>query len=486
MKNRLYEQYLKIINGDKPTEKVVNNGDYLTNLTNRNTLADYQKAVSKPVAVDVLGNVSVTPPPKPPKTPKLEEYQNAVQTPTTTQSDRPSSWNTLLSFLNTNIDGNRDWGAENITDASFIDQAYNEGKISREQRTEGRIALENYLKDVDAQRAYSNAMAEAENTARRNTAYNDYLASRLASYLKEVQGTSGLDGYDGVTKGQAINLANIEAQRQGDVNAQRQQAESNAFEAYRQALRENSDFATDQRTDLDASFDAQNDAIYQNGLAMVDNIYADRAEDGKLSQSDYNEIKNYINELAGASEETKKKLLADVEALYGNKVVADQDAQNTANATLAETLRNTVTRENFDTEIGKLTEAQRGQLADVIKELENRYFPIGRAKVAEGVKADYEASGHYTFTYGGKTYSSMERITEDPLGADTGTLNTNEAVNRFGLPDPKDASYGDILVVEKDGKQYFYVKRNTKWYYLCNSTDTADKIGIKEIKDAKQ
>lgn len=467
MKNRLYEQYMKIINGDKPTEPKVNSVDFMTN---RNTLADYQKAVSKPVAVDVLGNVDIAPPLTPPKTPKLEEYQNAVQTPTTTQSDRPSSWNTLLSFLNT-IDGNRDWGAENITDASFIDQAYNEGKISREQRTEGRIALENYLKDVDAQRAYSNAMAEAENTARRNTAYNDYLASRLASYLKEVQGTNGLDGYDGVTKGQAINLANIEAQRQGDVNAQRQQAESNAFEAYRQALRENSDFATDQRTDLDASFDAQNDAIYQNGLAMVDNIYADRAEDGKLSQSDYNEIKNYINELAGASEETKKKLLADVEALYGNKVIADKDAQNTEIANLADTLRKNVNRENFDTEIGKLTEEQRNQLADVIKEIENREFPIGRGKVAEGVKADYKA-GYYTFTYGGKTYSTMERITKDPLGSDTGTLNYNESSNRFFVPDPKNASYGDILVVEKDGTQYFYVKRNTKWYYLCNSTET--------------
>ena len=471
MKNRLYEQYLKIINGDKPTEKIVSNGDYLTNLTNRNTLADYQNAASKPVAVDVLGNVSITPPPKPPKTPKLEEYQNAVQTPTTTQSDRPSSWNTLLSFLNTNIDGNRDWGAENITDASFIDQAYNEGKISREQRTEGRIALENYLKDVDAQRAYSNAMAEAENTARRNTAYNDYLASRLASYLKEVQGTSGLEGYDGVTKGQAINLANIEAQRQGDVNAQRQQAESNAFEAYRQALRENSDFATDQRTDLDASFDAQNDAIYQNGLAMAENIYSDRAEDGKISQSNYNVIKNYVNNLEGASEETKKKLLADVEALYGNKVVADQDAQNTEIANLADTLRNSVNRDNFDTEIAKLTEEQRTQLADVITELENKNFPIGRGEVAEGVKADYKA-GYYTFTYGGKTYSTMERITKDPLGSDTGTLNYNESVNRFFVPDPKQSSYGDILVVEKDGTQYFYVKRNTKWYYLCNSKET--------------
>ena len=486
MKNRLYEQYLKIINGDKPTEKIVNNGDYLTNLTNRNTLADYQKAVSKPVAVDVLGNVSVTPPPKPPKTPKLEEYQNAVQTPPT-QSDKPSSWNTLLSFLNTNIDGNRDWGAENITDASFIDQAYNEGKISRDQRTEGRIALENYLKDVDAQRAYSNAMAEAENTARRNTAYNDYLASRLASYLKEVQGTSGLDGYDGVTKGQAINLANIEAQRQGDVNAQRQQAESNAFEAYRQALRENSDFATDQRTNLDASHDAQEDVSYADGMAMVDSYAVSiLGETDKISQSAYNKLVEYINTMPDVADGVKEKLLRDAELLYGKLVIADEEAKKAENATLAETLRNTVTRENFDTEIGKLTEEQKTQVADAITELENKHFPIGRGKVAEGVKADYEASGHYTFTYGGKTYSSMERITEDPLGSDTGTLNYNEAVNKFGLPDPKDAKYGDILVVEKDGKQYFYVKRNTKWYYLCNSTDTADKTGIKEIKDAEQ
>lgn len=470
MKNRLYEQYLKIINGDKPTEPKVNNVDFMTN---RNTLADYQKAVSKPVAVDVLGNVSGTTPLTPPKTPKLEEYQNAVQTPTTTQSDRPSSWNTLLSFLNTNIDGNRDWGAENITDASLIDQAYNEGKISREQRTEGRIALENYLKDVDAQRAYSNAMAEAENQARRNTAYNDYLASRLASYLKEVQGTSGLDGYDGVTKGQAINLANIEAQRQGDVNAQRQQAESNAFEAYRQALRENSDFATDQRTNLDASHDAQEDVSYSNGNAMV-GTYVESIldENGKISQSDYNKLVEYINTMPDVADGVKEKLLRDAELLYGKLVITDEEAKKSENATLADILRNTVNRDNFDTEIGKLTEDQRNDLDDVIKEIENREFPIGRGKVAEGVKADYEASGHYTFTYGGKTYSSMERITEDPLGSDTGTLNYNESANRFFVPNPKDAKYGDILVVEKDGTQYFYVKRNTKWYYLCNSKET--------------
>ena len=209
-------------------------------------------------------------------------------------------------------------------------------------------------------------------------------------------------------------------------------------------------------------------------------------ENGKISQSDYNKLVEYINTMPDVADGVKEKLLRDAELLYGKLVVADEEAQKTENATLADTLRSTVGRENFDTEIGKLTEEQKSQLADVIKELENKHFPIGRGKVAEGVKADYEASGHYTFTYGGKTYSSMERITEDPLGSDTGTLNYNEAVNKFGLPNPKDASYGDILVVEKDGKQYFYVKRNTKWYYLCNSTDTADKIGIKEIKDAKQ
>ena len=305
--------------------------------------------------------------------------------------------------------------------------------------------------------------------------------------MKEVQGTSGLDGYDGVTKGQAINLANIEAQRQGDVNAQRQQAESNAFEAYRQALRENSDFATDQRTNLDASHDAQEDVSYADGMAMVDSYAVSiLGETDKISQSAYNKLVEYINTMPDVADGVKEKLLRDTELKYGRLVIADEEAEKAENATLAETLRNTVTRENFDTEIGKLTEEQKTQVADAITELENKHFPIGRGKVAEGVKADYEASGHYTFTYGGKTYSSMERITEDPLGSDTGTLNYNEAVNKFGLPNPKDASYGDILVVEKDGTQYFYVKRNTKWYYLCNSTDTADKTGIKEIKDAKQ
>lgn len=455
--NRKFELYRRVLEGEQPTAPKVNPTP---------TYDAYKSAVAVEREGGIAGN---TIKPQNPPT-NLENYQEAVSKPTNTDN-RPASWQTLSSFLTNNIDANRDWDAEEIADLSILNEAIASGKINNEQRAEGMIAFQNYLSDVQAQQAYSNAMAEAENTARRNTAYNDYLASRLASYLKEVQGTSGLEGYDGVTKGQAINLANLEANRQAEVNAQRQQTETGALEAYQNALLENSQAYTDQYGSLMSARDEKDAVAYQEGLAVVEALFTDREEDGKLSQSNYDEIKDYINNNINASDETKNKLLSTVEALYGNKVIADSDAQNTEIANLADTLRKNVNKDNFDTEIAKLTEEQRTQLADVIKEVENKNFPIGRGEVAEGVKADYKA-GYYTFTYDGKTYSTMERITKDPLGSDTGTLNYNESVNRFFVPDPKQSSYGDILVVEKDGTQYFYVKRNTKWYYLCNSKET--------------
>lgn len=465
--NRKFELYRRVLEGDQPTAPKVNPTP---------TYDAYKSAVAVEREGGIAGN---TIKPQNPPT-NLENYQEAVSKPTNTDN-RPASWQTLSSFLTNNIDANRDWDAEEIADLSILNEAIASGKINNEQRAEGMIAFQNYLSDVQAQKAYSNAMAEAENTARRNTAYNDYLASRLASYLKEVQGTSGLEGYDGVTKGQAINLANLEANRQAEVNAQRQQTETGALEAYQNALLENSQAYTDQYGSLMSARDEKDAVAYQEGLAFVDALAVEYADDnGNISQSNFDKIKDYINNIPNASDEAKKKLMSDVEALYGNDVIPDSDAESSEASALAETLRNTITRDNFDTEIGKLTEEQKAQASDVIAELEKQFFPIGRGEVAEGVKADYKA-GYYTFTYDGKTYTVMERITKDPLGSDTGTLNYNESVNRFGVPNPKNASYGDILVVEKDGIKYFYVKRNTKWYYLCNENET-EGTGIKSVK----
>ena len=442
-------------------------------------------ATIRPVTKDGLVGVSPVKPLIPPKANYTENGDNvntgdesrrndegndAVVTNTQTDTNL-SSWNTLSGLLTKYIDGTKAWSSSDIIDYSIFDNAYNDGKITREQREEGIIATKNYLNDLQAQKLYAQAMANAENEARRSTAYNDYLASKIASYLKEVQGTNGFEGYEGVTQGQAINLSNLEAQRQSEITGNKQTAQTNALEAYQKALLGNSEIAEDQRSTLYSSMDQQtditDDGIRSTAQSKLQDVL-NNSENNFIKQSEYDSVIKYIND-SNVSDETKNKIVKDMELLYGDKVKSDEDLTAEKKSQLVTELNKITTATAFDDFVSQLTTEEKSLLSSEIESKNNALHPKGTGQLT-GVTAKYVDPGYYEFTYNGVTYTSQERISKDPLGSDTGTFTYNEA-EKWNIPLPTKASYKDILVVTKDGTDYFYVKRNGKWYYLCNSEE---------------
>ena len=337
-------------------------------------------------------------------------------------------------------------------------------KLTNDQRAEGQILFQNYLSDIQAQSAYNQALALAENQARKDTANNNAMADRIASYLREVQGNAGFDGYDGVTKGQAISLANMQAAAQQDVQNTRATAQQQAMQAYQQASLENSRNFSDQYGTLMAARDEKADTNYQNYLAEVQSyIQTTLNDEGKLSKGDFQKAKDYISGL-DTTDSVKTRLNDYIDLAYDKSLISDEEsAAKQKQAKLDEI--NALTIKNFDSYLAGLTEAQKAEYKDAIEKKESEFYPKGRGY--NDVSASSYKGGKYTFTYNGREYTVSETIGDDPLGSDTGTFTQSEA-SKWNLPDPADYSYKDILRVEKGGKNYFYVKRNGKWYYLCN------------------
>lgn len=395
---------------------------------------------------------------------ETQQQDVARQTSSNTPSNRPQSWSGLKTFLSENIDSAKDWDAENISDYSVLNNAIAAKKLTNDQRAEGQILFQNYLSDIQAQSAYNQALALAENQARKDTANNNAMADRIASYLREVQGNAGFEGYDGVTKGQAISLANMQAAAQQDVQNTRATAQQQALQAYQQASLENSRNFSDQYGTLMAARDEKADTNYQNYLAEVQSyIQTSLNDEGKLSKSDFQKAKDYISGL-DTTDSVKTRLNDYIDLAYDKSLISDEEsAAKQKQAKLDEI--NALTIKNFDSYLAGLTEAQKAEYKDAIEKKENEFYPKGRGY--NDVSASSYSGGKYTFTYDGRKYTVSETIGDDPLGSDTGTFTQSEA-SKWNLPDPADYSYKDILRVEKGGKNYFYVKRNGKWYYLCN------------------
>lgn len=395
---------------------------------------------------------------------ETQQQDVARQTSANTPSNRPQSWSGLKTFLSENIDSAKDWDAENISDYSVLNNAIAAKKLTNDQRAEGQILFQNYLSDIQAQSAYNQALALAENQARKDTANNNAMADRIASYLREVQGNAGFEGYDGVTKGQAISLANMQAAAQQDVQNTRATAQQQALQAYQQASLENSRNFSDQYGTLMAARDEKADTNYQNYLAEVQSyIQTTLNDEGKLSKSDFQKAKDYISGL-DTTDSVKTRLNDYIDLAYDKSLISDEEsAAKQKQAKLDEI--NALTIKNFDSYLAGLTEAQKAEYKDAIEKKENEFYPKGRGY--NDVSASSYKGGKYTFTYNGREYTVSETIGDDPLGSDTGTFTQSEA-SKWNLPDPAGYSYKDILRVEKGGKNYFYVKRNGKWYYLCN------------------
>lgn len=449
-KKKNLEEYYAAMGLTPPSQAYL---DGSGNLKQSERLSDYQK-----VAADQTQSNE-----QQPQTP--EQPSSKTQPTTTTPSNRPQSWNGLKTFLQENIDNTRDWDAENIMDYSVLNNAIAEKKLSNDQRAEGQILFQNYLSDVQAQSTYNQALARAENQARKDTALNNAMAERVASYIREVQGGAGFEGYEGVTKGQAISLANMQASSQQDIQNAKATAQQEALQAYQDAALENSRNFSDQYGTLMAARDEKADTNYQNYLSEVQSyIQSTLNDEGKLSKSDFQKAKDYISGL-DTTDSVKTRLNDYIDLAYDKSIISDEEsAAKQKQAKLDEI--NALTIKNFDSYLAGLTEAQKAEYKDEIDKKENEFYPKGRG-YNDVETSDYKGSGRYEFTYNGRKYSVYETIGDDPLGSDTGTFTQSEA-SKWNLPNPKDYSYQDILRVEKDGKNYFYVKRNGKWYYLCN------------------
>jgi len=448
-KKKNLEEYYAAMGLTPPSQAYL---DGSGNLKQSERLSDYQK-----VAADQTQSNE-----QQPQTP--EQPSPKTQPATTTQSNRPQSWNGLKTFLQENIDNTRDWDAENIMDYSILNNAIAEKKLSNDQRAEGQILFQNYLSDVQAQSTYNQALARAENQARKDTALNNAMAERVASYIREVQGGAGFEGYEGVTKGQAISLANMQASSQQDIQNAKATAQQEALQAYQDAALENSRNFSDQYGTLMAARDEKADTNYQNYLTKVQSyIQSTLNDEGKLSKSDFQKAKDYISGL-DTTDSVKTRLNDYIDLAYDKSVISDEEsAAKQKQAKLDEI--NALTLKNFDSYMSGLTEAQKTEYKDAIDKKENELYPKGRGY--NDVSASSYKGGKYTFTYSGRKYTVSETIGDDPLGSDTGTFTQSEA-SKWNLPDPAGYSYKDILRVEKGGKNYFYVKRNGKWYYLCN------------------
>lgn len=390
------------------------------------------------------------------------QTQPTSATPTT--AARPQSWNGLKSFLTQYIDANRNWDNENINDYSILNNAIAAKQLTNDQRAEGQILFQNYLSDVTAQNTYNKAISQAENQARKNTANNTLLADRIMSYLKEVQGNAGFDGYDGVTKGQAISLANMQASAQQEVQAQRANAQQSALEAYQNAMLDNSKNFSDQYGTLMAARDEKADTNYQNYVVELQNyVEAAKNDDGKVSKSDYNKALNYIQGL-DTTTETKKRLEDYLDLAYEKSIISDEEsAAKERQAKLAEI--NALTINDFDTYISGLSEEQKKAYKTELDKKESEIYPKGRSEVVTTGKYDAGSTRLY-FSYEGKDYYVHETIGDNPLGSDTGTFTEDEA-KKWGIELPSKHTYNDILAVKKDGVTYFYRKRNGKWYYVA-------------------
>lgn len=350
-----------------------------------------------------------------------------------------NSWQNVKNYLNTYIDSNKNWDNEDVRDYSVLQQK----KLSADQLAEGQTLLSQYLADAQAYDNMKKAQATAENNARQATAEQDYLHTRLGSYLQALQGNSGQAGYQGLTSGQSVALRNSQAQAQQQIGQTKQTALSDMLSTYEQALSDNSKTAIDQMTTIAAT---RRDEAKERDANMR-NVFEERynqakSEDGKIQQSAYNEIMDYMRN-NGASEE----LINELDFLNKNNVVADVKKPEIATATREEL--KTLKDEN-EQSVNKTTE-EKEATANAIAEQE---------KVAYGssVKSGAVFNG-YTFTLKFNTKDGYFKNDDVTITAGTKLYQIDKASNLSegqvflynGVPYVKGANWYSVKVVDYEG-----------------------------------
>ena len=232
-----------------------------------------------------------------------------------------SSWGNLRDYLKTNVDPDKDWDNEDIKDYSALLGAQAAGKVSGDKFTEGRNLFQHYLADAQATDVYQQAQAKAENEARRETAYGNYLSTRLGSYLREIQGNAGIAGYGGLTQGQAIAVKNDQENAFRAVQESKKSAIQGYLDTYQGALANNSATAIDQATALDAAKEARKEdkklAVQEYVQQYLDNTDTD--SNGMYSKEVATKVKEYIAN-SGLSPEEQEEVEKTISFVNGDSL----------------------------------------------------------------------------------------------------------------------------------------------------------------------
>lgn len=320
--------------------------------------------------------------------------------------------------------------------------------LSRAQKREASISLSNYLQDAQALRDKNLVVANAENTARKDTAYQSMLSEKLRKYLGAAEDATGQTGYTGVTQGNRIALANQEAARHQAIQETRDVNVNNALANYINSVNENGRNALEQNTALWASLDAQDDTDYQNRLQEVVGLVESYLEDDRLSSENKQKIDRYIDGL-NVSDSVKNNLHNYINAAYDQKTTTVEEEQENKKSAIEG-----LTTDNFDDYIGKLSDDEKETFKDLIQKQEKKVFPKGRGEVLDE-KTDYTAGSGFRFN--GTQYVSSP-LGRDPLGDNTDYIAKSEA-QKWGLPNPKDYEKGQILCITKsNGEKVYYVR----------------------------
>ena len=236
-----------------------------------------------------------------------------------------SSRSNLNAYLYKNIDAERRWEDEDIKDYSILENAYAQGKINGDTLAEGRTYLSQYLADSQANDTYNQAVASADNSARQQTAYQRYLASRMASYLGEVQGNAGIKGYNGVVEGQAVALHNNEANAQRQIAQEQAQAKQSALGNYMGAISNNSETAIGELTAIDAAREEKRTNLYNSAINSIDTFAG--VEDSISLERD-KQLRSYIDSLE-LDDKSKQNLKDYYDRTYGQMIQATTNADGT-------------------------------------------------------------------------------------------------------------------------------------------------------------
>lgn len=310
--------------------------------------------------------------------------------------------------------------------------------LSRAQKREASISLSNYLQDAQALRNKNLVVANAENTARKDTAYQSMLSEKLRKYLGAAEDATGQTGYTGVTQGNRIALANQEAARHQAIQETRDVNVNNALANYINSVNENGRNALEQNTALWASLDAQDDTNYQNYLSEALGFAVDREEEGKITDTDLNDVKAYVDNLE-VSTSVKERIKNYLDEYYKSKIITQEEAEQIQ---------------------------------------EEKEYPQGKGE--EVPKSDYKTdayrqngqfSSRSAVKIGDSWYQSYQITNPKGKGIDVATTISPDDAKKWNLPNPYSAESPQIMKIEKNQNIYYYMNIGGHYYLLLKNDD---------------